>query len=103
MISMETRRGSATQKVFGGKLIRIDVTFTSTIESVKITGDFFLHPEDTLVEIEKKLTGVPLPIQKARLIQQIESILKERQAELIGASAADLVVVLDEAVSCCSD
>jgi lipoate-protein ligase A len=100
---METRRGTATRKVFGGKLIRVDVTFTSAIESVKITGDFFLHPEDTLIEIEKKLGGTPLPIQKARLIQQIEGILKEHQAELIGASAADLVVVLDEALSCCSD
>ena len=33
--------GTATRKVPGGKLLRIDVVYADTIQSLKLTGDFF--------------------------------------------------------------
>ena len=55
------KTGNVTKKIIGGKLVRIDVAFDERIETVKITGDFFLHPEDTLEEIVGVLEGVLLP------------------------------------------
>jgi len=50
--------GKASRKVPGGKLIRIKVVFSDIIESVQITGDFFLHPEDSLLKIEEAITKI---------------------------------------------
>ena len=43
-----------------GKLLKIHLNFNeeqNIIESIFITGDFFLYPEETLEEIEHNLAG----------------------------------------------
>ncbi|HEX9013355.1 MAG TPA: hypothetical protein VF813_07555 [Anaerolineaceae bacterium] len=90
--------GSSTRKIPGGKLVRVDVRAGSRVEWVKITGDFFLHPEETLDQIEACLTGAGIPLDQPGLTQCIEACLRENQAELLGASPADIVSVLQEAV-----
>lgn len=45
------------------KLIKISLEYaedTKIIHSIRITGDFFLYPEETLDEIESKLIGAKL-------------------------------------------
>ncbi|MBI9051859.1 MAG: hypothetical protein JEZ00_20760 [Anaerolineaceae bacterium] len=86
------------RKIPGGKLIRMDVEFTSKIEALKITGDFFLHPEETLESIVSACVGLSLPIDKAYLTAQLEEIMLGSEAQLIGAEVADLVSILEEAV-----
>jgi lipoate-protein ligase A len=92
------KNGSATQKIPGGKLIRIDVQFSERIERIKITGDFFLDPEETLDRIEETLTGVPLPLDRPALSQRITDLLVEMHAELIGAAPEDIIATLAEAI-----
>jgi len=92
--------GTATLKVIGGKLIRVDVIFEDKLESVKLTGDFFLHPEDILEEIVKIMEGVKIPFKRDELEQNIGNVLIKNNAQLIGASAADIVTCLEEAISC---
>jgi hypothetical protein len=42
-----------------GKLIRIRAKFNGEIiEKIRITGDFFIHPEETIDILEKRLVGV---------------------------------------------
>ena len=45
-------KGSATRKVPGGKLVKAQVEYGYILEHVKITGDFFLHPEEAINDIE---------------------------------------------------
>jgi len=86
---------SVTRKF--GKMIRLDVTYSDHIETIKITGDFFLHPEDTLDLIVLELTGASIPIQKERLIKKINLILHNQKAEIIGVTAEELITTLEEA------
>ncbi len=91
--------GTATRKVPGGKLLRIDVAYTDTIQSLKLTGDFFLHPEDTLDEITAALTGLVLPLDERAAQQAVEAALQARDAQLIGATAGDIILTLQEALA----
>ncbi|MBI5553838.1 MAG: hypothetical protein HY917_03805 [Candidatus Diapherotrites archaeon] len=53
--------GSSIYKIPDGKLIKISLEHDSgKIQSIRITGDFFLYPENGIELIEKALTHVPL-------------------------------------------
>ncbi|HEY3343557.1 MAG TPA: hypothetical protein VGJ97_01440 [Anaerolineaceae bacterium] len=97
-MTTQLRRGSSTRKIPGGKLIRVDASFLERVEGVKITGDFFLHPEETLERIEACLVGAALPLDRAGLVGCIEACLRDDQAELIGVDPTDIVDTLAEAV-----
>ncbi len=63
-----------------GKLVTIELAYSQKsmiIRTIKITGDFFLHPEETIEELEKNLTGVKL--EKDEIKNKIESALKNSQ------------------------
>ena len=80
--------GKATYKVKGGKMIKISLGESGgKIREVKITGDFFLHPEELIEELEETLVGKPLNEQD--LAKAIRSLLKDRDATLLGASPQD--------------
>jgi len=80
--------GKATYKVEGGKLIKIQLRERGDkIQEIKITGDFFLHPEELIEELEKALVGKPLKEQD--LAESIRSLMRERGATLLGASPED--------------
>jgi lipoate-protein ligase A len=93
------KMGSATHKVHGGKLIRVDITHDdAAINTIKITGDFFLHPEETLDEVIELLKGAVLPLQVEKLVQEITLLLEKQNAQLIGASPQDMIATLQEAL-----
>ena len=89
------KTNSVTRKF--GKMIRMDVTFSDQILNLKITGDFFLHPEETLDLIVLELTGVSVPVQKELLTKKINQILNNQEADLIGVTAEDIINTLEEA------
>lgn len=91
--------GTATRKVPGGKLLRIDVLYEDEIKSVKLTGDFFLHPEETLEWITQALCGLSLPLDAAAAQQKVEDVMQAQEAQLIGASAEDIILTLQEALT----
>jgi len=81
--------GKATYKVKGGKLIKIQLRERADkIQEIKITGDFFLHPEELIEELEEALVGKPLKEQD--LAESIRRLMQERGATLLGASPEDL-------------
>jgi len=88
------KTNSITRKF--GKMLCLDVTFADRIESLKITGDFFLHPEETLDQIVTELTGVAVPIQKDVLIRKTRYILESNEAEIIGITVDDIINLLEE-------
>ncbi len=51
-----------------GKLIRVKAKFMGeVIEDIRITGDFFLYPEESIESIEKSLRGTTVEDAKRKL------------------------------------
>lgn len=82
--------GRAIYKVKGGKMIKIQLALENKkiIKDLRITGDFFLHPEETIEDVEKALRGCSL--SKEELVRIIKETLTSRRAVLLGASPEDL-------------
>ena len=58
-----TSRGKAINKVAGGKLIKVSLGVEDgRIVDIKVTGDFFMHPEEKIEELENTLTGVRIAV-----------------------------------------
>ncbi len=78
----------AIYKIPGGKLVKVKLSTSSgKIEQVRILGDFFLHPEETIQVIEDSLVGCKE--DENYIARAIEQVLKNSDATLIGAAASD--------------
>ena len=66
------------------KLIKISLEYEEdsnhyrTISSIRITGDFFLYPEDRLENLEEHLKGTKL--EKVKLKEKIKDCLNNSEA-----------------------
>ncbi len=79
----------SSYKIPEGKLVKVKLWVSSgQIENVEILGDFFLHPEETLVSIEDSLLGAPADESIIEL--RISRTLTEANASLVGATAKDI-------------
>ena len=88
--------GNSIFKVPGGKLLKVKLTPSEgRILAIVIKGDFFLHPEETLVALEEFLAGKEL--DEATLAADIQDFLDEADATLVGASAADMAKAISMA------
>ena len=74
----------------GGKLIRIRLgEEQDRIRSKRITGDFFLVPEESLGKLETLLVDAPLRETELRIL--VNRFFKATGAQAIGASTDDFV------------
>ena len=74
-------------KVSGGKLLRLQIDCDQgLVKDIRINGDFFVHPESAIWEIEEALTGCRI----GRIGEKLADLLKERDIVLIGFSPQDL-------------
>ncbi|MBD3387912.1 MAG: hypothetical protein GF416_02585 [Candidatus Altiarchaeales archaeon] len=86
-------RGKAILKVPGGKLLKADVRHENgRILKAKVTGDFFMHPESRMDELDEQLRGI-----KAGDVRKVVKKALEG-AELYGVDAESIVKVICEAV-----
>lgn len=81
-------------KVPDGKLVRVSVTYDETIESVRITGDFFLEPPEALEDLEAAIEGLPADASGADIVDAVEQV----DAQLIGFGPEDLATATMEAL-----
>lgn len=80
--------GRASYKVEGGKMIKVQLTQKDgKIEEIKIMGDFFLHPEELIEQIESMLVGSPL--EEESLMSSISALIEKRRAVLLGCTPRD--------------
>jgi lipoate-protein ligase A len=78
-------------KVPQGKMLRIEADIDgSIIKEIKITGDFFIHPEEAIIEIEDFLTGKSL----SDIGQALAGFLDEKSIRIIGFNPSDLELAL---------
>jgi lipoate-protein ligase A len=81
---------SADYKAPGGKMLRVRLRETDgRIQSVKISGDFFLIPEDSLPKLEKMLEDVPLKEKELKLL--IDRFFRGTGARGLGVTPDDFV------------
>ena len=84
---------TATTTAKLGKIVKIELTYkqeSQLIQSIRITGDFFVHPEEVIEQLEQGLCGVKL--EKEDLENKIELILKD--AQCFGFEIGSLVNVI---------
>src|SRR5713101_7564988 len=81
---------SADYKALGGKLLRIRLKADhGVIQSVRITGDFFLLPEDSLPKLENMLEDVPLKEAELKLL--VDRFFRGTGAQGLGITPDDFV------------
>jgi lipoate-protein ligase A len=84
---LEMMRKSIDFKVKNGKLLRVDFELEDDkIKEIKITGDFFICPEEGILFIENCLKGCKLEDCRERLEETIEKY----GIKLVGFSVEDL-------------
>lgn len=80
----------------GEKLVHIDVEITGNlIASVHISGDFFIHPEEAIIDIEQHL--LTLPPDQQFIEQKIAELVKNKNIEMVGISASTIAQGIAEA------
>ena len=84
-------------KVKGGKLIKCTLELDEgKIKRIKITGDFFMYPEDAIEKLEKSLQGIQF--DEEEISKKVKEALKD--VELIGVAMEDFVdVILDSKIN----
>jgi len=82
-----------------GKTVRVRVEHRDFIEKIEIEGDFAVHPERAMREVEKNLVGVEIHSAEEGIENLIADTLSEHHARLDGVSALEIAKVVKKAVS----
>ena len=90
---VRSMQGRAKRKA--GKLVILDLTYEDTITQAKMTGDFFIHPEERINDIETTLTGTSVPVDVATLQTKLAEALQG--AECVGLTSQDIAELAAEA------
>jgi len=89
----------ATKKVSGGKLLRVKCdVIDGVLSGVSLTGDFFMHPEEGVSELENTLNGMSNEAPVGEYVSKLNDLVHEKGFELVGFSVSDIVGTLVEAV-----
>ncbi len=88
----------AKQKVKEGKVVKVEIDCDEIIRNVRITGDFFLHPEDILEEIEKSMVGLERNADEEIIISNILNVTADRDVQMIGISPGSIARLAKEAL-----
>ena len=90
---------SSELKVPGGKLVSCQLTVKKgagapTLVKLGFYGDFFLHPEEKIEEIEEALMTAGLD----ELLERTRAAFQDEELELVGVGVEDFVKVVEEAL-----
>ena len=81
-------RGSSIYKVPEGKLIKVWVEVTNGIlMDIRITGDFFVHPEEWIASLEEELKGTSMD----DIPRKIREMAGEDGVQLVGIGPDDIL------------
>lgn len=96
-------RSSAEKKVSGGKLVCVELEYNDRINEIKILGDFFLYPEDSLQKIENALVGMSIDASPEEISKRISKVAEEEGAEFLGMTPKDIAETICAAVKKCGE
>jgi len=84
-------QSKSVYKVPNGKLLKIFLDYNEkndSINTIRITGDFFAYPEEAIEIIENELKGEVL--DKRKLAEKINKIVTKQGIKFIGLDAEGL-------------
>lgn len=88
-----------THKIPHGKLVRISLDYDTTIlHDIKICGDFFIHPEETIEEMERALYHLPVEAAETRIQQLLDRAVQTKNAQLIGVDTQTVAKLIHEVI-----
>lgn len=90
----------AEGKAPGCKLVRVAVTGSQSNHRVRISGDFFAYPEESIELLEKALCGLSFAMPDADIVRILEEIVASNGIELIGLDIATLVTLYKRCLNC---
>ena len=82
-------QGVHTEKVPGGKLVRMKVDFNpegGLIEDVQMQGDFFIHPEEFVEDIEQLLVNLDQKDSEESIAAALGRLIEDEGAEVVGVT-----------------
>ena len=85
-------KSKSVYKIPNGKLLKISLEYNNKnkkILDLRITGDFFIYPEESIEIIEKKLINTCL--NEKILKDKINNIIRKNKIEFIGINPDALV------------
>jgi lipoate---protein ligase len=86
-------KGNSVYKIPEGKLIKIELEHENKkIIEAKITGDFFIHPETGIEEIEKALCSILL--EEKEIINAVNNAVKSNSLELFGVTSEGIATAI---------
>lgn len=86
-------------KIPGGKLVRLSLEYdTAVLNHARICGDFFIHPEETIIEMENALLSLPVEAEVERIQQLLDRVVIRRNAQLIGIDTRTVATLIHEAI-----
>lgn len=88
----------AMEKVPNGKLLRIKLDLSSKINKVQVLGDFFVHPEESIIDIESILSKLDINYDEKREIQNLKDYVEKNKIQLIGLDEEAIFRVLKKAI-----
>ncbi|HMB44662.1 MAG TPA: hypothetical protein VKL21_02460 [Candidatus Methanoperedens sp.] len=91
-------KSQARQKIKEGKVVKVQIEYDEVIETIRITGDFFLHPEDILDKIEKGIIGLEKTVSEERIISNINRTIAGEDIQMIGISPESIAGLVKEAL-----
>lgn len=90
-------------KVPGGKLLVADITIENgRLAAVRLSGDFFLEPDDALEAINQALVGASVATGTEALAERVRQALPEGTV-MVGLSAPAVATVIRRALAGASD
>ncbi len=95
MVVQEIRsmQRASVRKISGGKLLKVRVRSEGgVLEEVRITGDFFVSPEEAVDAIEGALRGVHV----SRIGEVVKREAGSQGAVFLGFSLQDLVEMIED-------
>lgn len=80
-------------KIPEGKLVKIDLEEKEgMIEKIKITGDFFMYPEEIITKLEENLAGCK--INNEALIKNLDNFWKDYKVICFGITSQGLACAI---------
>lgn len=82
-------------KVPGGKLLACEIIVKDVIiTDIKLSGDFFMHPETAIIELEEAIKGITIENMQTK----IEDFFQKKDITLFGVSPKDFITVIQLAL-----
>ena len=79
-------------------MLKITVEFDDVIDDVKIMGDFFLYPEESIKDLEKNLFGVKADANEKTIISILNDVIAEKNIQLIGITSESIAQTIRKAI-----